>query len=251
MMDKSDYGENIMAHLRDETTYERLQKNPTAVEPTEEDYYKVYTSSEIPLSFYGLPKIHKDGAPLRPIASSCGVLTPKLAKYLILILKPLAGKMDSFKQNSVDFMQKLSEIMLGPSETLTSYNVKYLFTCIPPQGALAAVRKRLEKDATYIGETQQPLHKRVYQHAAPNSSSAIADHTCQTGHRLSLANFQILEREEDWGRRGIREAVQEHISSPTLNRNKGLRYCLSHKWDRPFGVSQTILPPDDGHRNNV
>ena len=56
MMDKSDYGENIMAHLRDETTYERLRKNPTAVEPTagvlsKEDYYKVYTSSEIPLSF--------------------------------------------------------------------------------------------------------------------------------------------------------------------------------------------------------
>ena len=49
-------------------------------------------------------------------------------------------------------------------------------------------------DATYIGETQQPLNKRVYQHAAPNLSSAIADHTCQTGYRLSLANFQIPER---------------------------------------------------------
>ena len=47
----------------------------------------------------------------------------------------------------------------------------------------------LSCDATYIGETQHPLHKRVYQHAAPNLSSAIADHTRQTGHRLSLANF--------------------------------------------------------------
>ena len=36
--------------------------------------------------------------------------------------------------------------MLGPRETLTSYDVKSLFTCIPPQGALAAVRKRLERD---------------------------------------------------------------------------------------------------------
>ena len=78
--------------------------------------------------------------------SSFGVPTHKLAKYLVLILKPLAGKTDSFKQNSADFMQKLSEIMLGPSETLTSYNVKSLFTCIPPQGSLAAVGKRLEKD---------------------------------------------------------------------------------------------------------
>ena len=106
----------------------------------------MYTSSEISPSFYGLPKIHKDGAPLRPIVISCGTPIPNLSKYLIPILKPLAGKMDSFVRNSADFTQKLSEIMLGPSETLTSYDVKSLFMCIPPQGALAAVTKRLERD---------------------------------------------------------------------------------------------------------
>ena len=105
-------------------------------------------------------------------------------------------------------------------------------------------------DATYIGETQQPLHKRVYQHATPNSSSVIADHTRQSWSH-ALANFQILEREDDWGRKGIREAIQECICSPTLNQNKGLRYCLSHEWDRPLWVSWTSLPPDNGHRNNV
>jgi len=38
---------------------------------------------------YGLPKIHKNGAPIRPIISACGTYIYKLAKYLDKILKPL------------------------------------------------------------------------------------------------------------------------------------------------------------------
>ena len=34
---------------------------------------------------------------------------------------------------------------------MTSYDVKSLFTCIPPQGALEAVRRRLEEDDS-LGE---------------------------------------------------------------------------------------------------
>jgi hypothetical protein len=38
---------------------------------------------------YGLPKIHKQGAPLRPIISACGTYSYKLDKHLDQILKPL------------------------------------------------------------------------------------------------------------------------------------------------------------------
>ena len=38
---------------------------------------------------YGLPKIHKDGAPIRPIISNIGTYNYKLAKYLDSIIKPL------------------------------------------------------------------------------------------------------------------------------------------------------------------
>ena len=38
----------------------------------------------------------------------------------------------------------------------------------------------------YVGETQQPLAKRVL------------DHMGDTGHRVDLESFKILEREQDW-----------------------------------------------------
>ena len=42
--------------------------------------------------FYGLPKIHKTGNPLRPIVSSRGSVTYGVAKVLSKVLKPLVGK---------------------------------------------------------------------------------------------------------------------------------------------------------------
>lgn len=45
---------------------------------------------------YGLPKIHKEGAPLRPIVNMIGRPTYLLAKYLAKKLKPLVGHTKSF-----------------------------------------------------------------------------------------------------------------------------------------------------------
>ena len=53
----------------------------------------------------------------------------------------------------------------------------------------------------YVGETQQPLVKRVHQHthpAAGRPNSVVLDHMGDTGHRVDLDSFEILEREEDW-----------------------------------------------------
>ena len=53
----------------------------------------------------------------------------------------------------------------------------------------------------YVGETHQPLAKRAYQHtnpAAGRPNSAVQDHMGDTGHKVDLESFEILEREEDW-----------------------------------------------------
>ena len=42
--------------------------------------------------FYGLPKIHKPGMPLRPIVSSIGAVTYQTLKEVARILRPLVGK---------------------------------------------------------------------------------------------------------------------------------------------------------------
>ena len=41
--------------------------------------------------FYGLPKLYKQGTPLRPVVSSCGLITYGVAEELTKILKPLVG----------------------------------------------------------------------------------------------------------------------------------------------------------------
>ena len=41
----------------------------------------------------------------------------------------------------------------------------------------------------------------------------------------------ILDREEEWFRRGVKEAIWERVENPTLNKRGGLRFQLSHAWN--------------------
>ena len=54
-------------------------------------YKKLYPTGAVTPKFYGLPKIHKDGIPLRPIVSSRGSISYEVAKELARILRPLVG----------------------------------------------------------------------------------------------------------------------------------------------------------------
>ena len=50
-----------------------------------------------------------------------------------------------------------------------------------------------------MGETQQPLSKRVHQHThsvAGRPNSAVLDHMCATGHVLDLDSFMILNEKQ-------------------------------------------------------
>nr|VZI18721.1 unnamed protein product [Spirometra erinaceieuropaei] len=57
--------------------------------------------------FYGLPRVHKDGAPLRPIMSLKGTPTYGLAKWLFRRLKFLTAESDTTVSSSAQFLEKL------------------------------------------------------------------------------------------------------------------------------------------------
>ncbi|BHF83701.1 hypothetical protein SprV_0902684500 [Sparganum proliferum] len=57
--------------------------------------------------FYGLPKVHKDGAPLRPIVSLKGTPTYGLAKWLFRRHKFLTVESDTTVPSSAQFLEKL------------------------------------------------------------------------------------------------------------------------------------------------
>ena len=88
----------------------------------------------------------------------------------------------------------------------------------------------------YVGETQQSLGARMNQHRRPSSNpaqtSVVYTHLNSTGHAFTLTDLVVLDREEHWHRRGVKEAIWERVENPSLNRKGGLRHSLSHTWDR-------------------
>ncbi|XP_072174678.1 uncharacterized protein [Diadema setosum] len=82
----------------------------------------------------------------------------------------------------------------------------------------------------YIGETKQPLHKRLYQHRRSSSAgneSAVFTHLKNTGHHFEDKEVDIIDKETRWFERGVREAVYVNAENPSLNRGWGLRHNLS------------------------
>nr|VZI07176.1 unnamed protein product [Spirometra erinaceieuropaei] len=81
--------------------------------------------------FNGLPKVHKEGVPLRPIVSLKGTPTYGLAKWLFRLLKFLTADSDSTVCSSTQFLEKLKGVSLLPNEVMVSFEVTYLVTSIP------------------------------------------------------------------------------------------------------------------------
>ena len=112
----------------------------------EDTYKKMYpTGAGIP-KFYGLPKIHKVGVPVRLTVSSRGSVAYGTAKELARILKPLAVRSPYSVQNTKDFVEQLKNINLQQEECIISYDVKALFTSVPIEPAIRIIQQHLEDD---------------------------------------------------------------------------------------------------------
>ena len=107
MLNTIDYQTKCMDLLKDEKTYIKLKKDPTkeykqkfakvlkqlldthAIDKKTHKF--VYPTTESPPRFYGLPKVHKEGIPLRPIVSSINSISYNCARYVADLLAPLVG----------------------------------------------------------------------------------------------------------------------------------------------------------------
>jgi hypothetical protein len=61
---------------------------------------------------YGLPKVHKDDFPLRPIVCSINAPTYNLSNFFSSILKNVVGKTSSFVKDSIEFKTCLSDLVV-------------------------------------------------------------------------------------------------------------------------------------------
>ena len=161
IMDKEDYI-NKAQELLAQPAYRGIPRDPTSEikaqliaklrkikQETSIDkgtYKAMYPTGCLPPKFYGLPKIHKTGNPLRSIVSSRGSVTYGMAKVLSKVLKPLVGKSPHHIQSTGDFVSGTKGLTLQPGECLTSCDVTSLFTSVPIDPALNIIKDLLEKD---------------------------------------------------------------------------------------------------------
>ena len=159
---RQDYIKKARALLDDTNTYKPITSDPTTKLKNklinilkmmkgegnidENTYKKVYpTGASVP-KLYGLPKIHKEDVPLRPIVSSIGSVNYGVAKELARILKPLVGNSSHHVNNSKEFAEEIRNIKLERWECLTSFDVTTLYTSIPVAEAIEVIKGRLEQD---------------------------------------------------------------------------------------------------------
>jgi len=85
---------------------------------------------------YGLPKIHKEGIPLRPNVSNIGAPTYQLSKHLSGLIGQLTGKSAHHVKNSFHFNEILKTLKIKPGDLMVSFDVVSLFTKVPVEESL-------------------------------------------------------------------------------------------------------------------
>lgn len=79
---------------------------------------------------YGLPKVHKQDTPLRPILSAINTFNYAIAKFFVPILEPLTHN-EYTVRDTFSFVREVTELQVSQNCTMVSFDVKSLFTCIP------------------------------------------------------------------------------------------------------------------------
>ena len=85
-------------------------------------YHRLYPGEATPCK-YGL-------------ISSTSSVPCSIPKHLAFILALLVGNTLHHKQNSTDFVKKIQHLKMSPSETIVSFDVTSLFTCMPISSAV-------------------------------------------------------------------------------------------------------------------
>ena len=173
VMDKEDYIKKKSKELLHQPTYKELPSDPTTKHKNRLisllktikseggidniTNTRLYPTGAGSPKYYGLPKIHKTGVPLRPIISSRGSATYETAKELAKILKPLVGRSPHHVQNNKDFLDSIKNIKIKPDECIMSYDVRALFTSIPIEPAINIIQKHLKEDKDLHSRTNMKI----------------------------------------------------------------------------------------------
>lgn len=148
IMNKVDYLNKIYSMLYDENVYTKTNIDDTHTVKTDADnllkelnarHYinekqlKCLTNfiPRCPI-FYGIPKIHKNGNPLRPIVSQIDGPTSSISKYVSELLYVAEKEIPFLLQDTTTFLNLINKHkQLQPDTTLVTMDVTSLYINIP------------------------------------------------------------------------------------------------------------------------
>ncbi|KAI5692681.1 hypothetical protein M8J77_022402 [Diaphorina citri] len=159
VMDKADYTQK-MTSILNSNDYEIIPGDPTKTiegrvyrtlakhrdEFSDEERRKFQSHYSKPHHIYGNPKIHKEGAPLRPIVSTIGGPMYNLCKYLHTVLTPIVEGGPTYLKNSTEFVNKVRTIELEENHILASLDVVNLFGSVQWKVVIKIIQDILEKE---------------------------------------------------------------------------------------------------------
>ena len=98
---------------------------------------------------------------MRPIVSTIGSPTYRLAKELTRTLTPLVGHTQYTVPNSTTFVGKIKGTTINPEDRLVSFDVTSLFTQVPINEAIKIVKEKLNSDESLQERTSIPVPQLV------------------------------------------------------------------------------------------
>ncbi|XP_045482952.1 uncharacterized protein LOC123686796 [Harmonia axyridis] len=155
---------NKVEEFMNENGFVKLDNNPTSrlinkvknfkVSKEFEDEFGKYRNLILPNpkipKLYGLPKLHKDNIPIRPIVSYINTPVYKISKFLSDKLKDLTEFKPTYGiKNSGQLVDSLRNLQIPEGAKLISLDAKNLYTSIPPDECITILDKKLtEKNVT-------------------------------------------------------------------------------------------------------
>ncbi|XP_075157884.1 uncharacterized protein LOC142231151 [Haematobia irritans] len=169
-MEKRDYKDRMQKIVGDIMSYQRLNKDPTQglqkknneiVDElfknniiSESEKRRMKTEIATAPRLYGVPKIHKDNFPLRPICSSVNAPSAAMSKFLVNILKKLTTGSKYNIKDSVQFRNKIKDMTIKHDEKLISFDVVSLFPSVPVDLALRIIEERWDEIEAHTNMTK-------------------------------------------------------------------------------------------------
>ena len=103
---------------------------------SEDEYNTLYTRGSCYATLYGLPKVHKENTPLRPVMAAFNTPSYKLSKFIGKSLSHLTVNEFTLR-NSYEMAEYLKDISYTENHVFTSFDITSLYTNIPLKETLA------------------------------------------------------------------------------------------------------------------